>query len=451
MDQQGHQVGKQQQRQQQQQHSSNKQQGGSLFLESSLPLNKIVGNAVILLNDWEKYGLTERVCYHFDLIEALTITPLTTDNQHEQQQQNLEQQNPAIGTKSRGGGNKGEDDHYGSLSRNLMDDSCGVSALLECVPQGGRLRGDQKRKLRTAIRNFNSTALRRGAQQREGAVGPCHQPPTLPLRINSSSNVAFAYETTRIAFCLDASPTLTSTFGFKKSRNECCPLDRLIPMARTFFTYIAKPIRIQSGAHLGDNNKAVWQPELAVSVLAVFPGSQFGPKARLLVRDFPVRDVGDAELLVERMEEWALGEVENEIANRLAHPEGTLNIISSYETGMIPLYSSSLRDLLDAGDSALATLSSCARPLIVLATDGRSLSCDAIIDVVSDTNRVDVPLVVLDLSSTESHAASSPISVVEEQEKNRNANFHMLSYDPVGALFPLHLSDDNEALYGICR
>jgi hypothetical protein len=352
--------------------------------------------------------------------------------------------------------------------------------LLECTPKEVRLRSDQRRKLKNDIKNFNTQAQNarfvevnhRGPGTGSG-LGPvdsgaanqhsfCHQPLTLPLKISSSSHVFFAYETTRIAFCLDASPTLTSTFGFSgrtpahSSNNGggiiggCCPLDRLVPMARVFFSSLVKPVPTQI---MHRDNTANWRPELAVTVLAVFPRGDKGaePACRLLVRDFRVRDVATAELLVEKMEEWALGSVETEIASRLANPAGDLHLLSSYEAGMMPLYTSVLRDLLSAGDAALSTLSSAARPVIVLATAGRSVSCDAIIDIVSDPDRVDVTIVVLDLSSPESHTNAATLPSITDMSRDEKESFHLLSYDPIGALFPLHLSDDTEALHGICK
>lgn len=393
------------------------------------PLNfSPIGNAVILLSDWDKYGLSERVCYHFDLIEVLAST-----------------ERPRI----RSSKSKETTDSEGSPTHSCKTGAvCGVSALLECVPREGRLRSDQKKRLRTDLRNFNGAAR----ALREQHLIACHQPTRLPLRIASSSNILFAYETTRVAFCLDASPTLTSTFGFAGRPMDaldtaCCPMDRLLPMAREFFSSLIKPIRVQTSSHRDD--KSVWYPELAVTVLAVFPSARSGPLTKLLVRDFRVHNVESAELLLTKLEEWAVGDVEMEIASRLSAPTVSGDILASYEAGFMPMYASSLRDLLDAGDVALSTLASAARPVIVVATDGRSVSCDPILDLLADDERVDVPLVVLDLSSPESHhPVSSPAPVVD----NSNAReFHLLSYDPVGALFPLHLSDDTEMLHSICK
>jgi len=524
--------------------------------QQNLPLSKIVGNAVLLLKDWTKFGLAERVCYHFDLIGALQ-----SSSQQQQSSQQLPSSSALFATVSSSGrtpsssprssprsskkkvlqlktvrdasrsdednGDEGDDederrkkgddaaakavDNAGGAAdrqrqqQQRQQERCGVSAVLECVPQSGgpRLRSDQKRRLKAEVRNLNAQAAFVKAGSEPGLIDDnsvcdgggggvrCFQPPQLPLKINSSSNVVFAYETTRIAFVVDASPTLTSTFGFRgrgivagaasdSDASCCCPLDRLVPMARTFFTSLSKPIRIQAPTTLGQQQQqqqqqrlgttassttpttTVWQPELAVSVLAVFPSPQGGEKARLLVRDYRIRDVRSAEILADKIEDWVFRDVEYEIASRMARRGGPADddeggnvaaSITSLEAGLMPLYTSNLRDLLDAGDVALSTLSSSARPLVVLATDGRSLSCGAIIDILSDTDRTDIPIIVLDLSSPESHGGlgTSRQGIGYGDLPSGDENFHILSYDPVGALFPLHLSDDSETLHGICK
>ena len=70
---------------------------------------------------------------------------------------------------------------------------------------------------------------------------------------------------TRIAFCVDASPSLTSTFGvIGNSNGPCCALDRLPDMARTFFNSLIEPV---SASSLGD--PGLWCPVIAVTVIAV--------------------------------------------------------------------------------------------------------------------------------------------------------------------------------------
>lgn len=366
------------------------------------------------------------VSYHFDLTEALADATTEAARSHS---------------------NK-IDQHEEGENNSIASSSCGVVSLLECVPTTPwyRLTRRQKRALKNEIRSFNLEA-----EAHQKRTTRCHEPPKLPLRLSPASRVFFSYEMTRIAFCLDASPTLTSTYGFTGGTDgSCCPMDRLAGMVRTFFTSLVEPVQAPS-----TTDKSVWKPILAVTVLAVYPRGRSGGYSQnsLLVRDFRVTDKESAELLAERIEEWALSEVETEIAHRLAHGDtegktgGRKNdVFASYDAWTMPMYSSSLRDLIDSGDAALSILSSAARPIIVVATDGRSIACDGIIDIVSDTDRVDVPIVVLDVSSPESHTKF----MLPQQGRPHNG-FHLMNYDPGGAMFPLHLSDDTEALYGICR
>jgi hypothetical protein len=67
------------------------------------------------------------------------------------------------------------------------------------------------------------------------------------------------------------------------------------------------------------------------------------------------------------------------------------------------------------------------------------------LDVINDSERVDTPLVVLDLSSSSSHLPVTP----SEQFHDKTS---FLSYDPGSSSnFPLHLSDESELLFGVCR
>lgn len=252
----------------------------------------------------------------------------------------------------------------------------------------------------------------------------------------------FAYEVTRIAFCVDASPSLTSTFGVtggSYSNKCCCPLDNLPEMARTFFRSLVEPVASSSLQDPG-----IWRPKLAVSVLAVYPVGKT-TETSLLVRDYRVDDLESAQILADRIEEWCKTEVEMGIAERISRRREANN------TWAAPLYSSSLRDILEAADYALSVLSSEARPCIVVATDGRSVSCDGIMDVFVHVNRVDIPIVVLDVSNSETHIPfSKEEQPMQSMSDENQPNF--LTYDPGGpSAFPLHLSDDTEALYGVCR
>jgi hypothetical protein len=92
----------------------------------------------------------------------------------------------------------------------------------------------------------------------------------------------------------------------------------------------------------------------------------------LLVRDSR-HGTDSAELLSHKIEKWALG-IETEIARRLSGGDGMANVSSAAADMDQPIFVITLRDLLDAGDAALSTLSSTARPCIVIATDGRSVA-----------------------------------------------------------------------------
>ena len=238
---------------------------------SSPSLSSVMGQAVtatILLSDWEKYGLSERkkkynvfrsllqvslskenltkilpitfaglgVSYHFDLTEALADATTEAARSHS---------------------NK-IDQHEEGENNSIASSSCGVVSLLECVPTTPwyRLTRRQKRALKNEIRGFNLEA-----EAHQKRTTRCHEPPKLPLRLSPASRVFFSYEMTRIAFCLDASPTLTSTYGFTGGTDgSCCPMDRLAGMVRTFFTSLVEPVQAPS-----TTDKSVWKPILAVT------------------------------------------------------------------------------------------------------------------------------------------------------------------------------------------
>ncbi|GKY95522.1 hypothetical protein MPSEU_000513900 [Mayamaea pseudoterrestris] len=379
------------------------------------PLSSIVGNAVILLSDWDRFGLEERSLYHFDLSHFASFAD-------------------DLGA-SDDSANRHEEKVKERMDSNTRP--CGFKYLLECVPKDVRLRSEQKRKLKSDVKALNSKKVKQ--------TTICYQPMHLPLKISPTSAIYFTYETTRMAFVLDASPTLTSTFGYSQFQHDpaCCPLDRLAGMACTFFESLVKPVRAPISA-----KKGIWRPLLAVSVVAVLPRqvSDAVPKTILLVRDFRVSDEVTARELAERIDFWVLTMVEQEIAHSL----GRRSERSSFcDLGSVPSCTTLLKDLLHAGDAALNSLSSSARPMIVVATDGRAVVCDSSIEILSDVNRVDVPLVVLDLSSKESH-----ISLHNLSQQGFPESTSTISRDPfvaIGDAFPLHYSDDTEAIYAICK
>lgn len=376
-------------------------------------------SATFLLSDWDKFGLSERVCFHFDRIETLTAstsggsdegTSDAVENKVENAQRRL--------------------DHNASTSK---DGVCGVVSLMECIPKTVKYR---RRDVRNSILSFNMLAQQ---VRQEGAVA-CFEPSQLPLRLSPGTRVYFAYEVTKVAFCLDASPTLLTTFGNGLGGGQddaCCALDRLEEMVSVFFKSLVVPIIAPWLA-----NPKGWTPILAVTVLAVYPNATGTSDTSILVRDFRVFDTASAERLSQEIAQWALKEVEGEIAHRMGRTGA--RGIDSWNT---PAPSSSLRDIFDAGDVALSLLPSRARPCIVLATDCRSVACESILDLFQDPERVDTPLVVLDLSSSSSHSPEPSDSRILHSSKT---NF--LTFDPgSSSSFPLYLSDDSESLFGVCQ
>ena len=529
-----------------------------------------MGDAVtttLLLSDWERYGLSERVSYHFDLTETLVASSSSSSSPPFVQSstahsassatspdRNNRQNNATVKgqqQKDEQGSSNDQQQQQHHRSSSVTTNVSGVVGMLECVPFAplAKLTRRQRRALRNDSRDFNLLCARvredarvdrdddndNSAQQRqqestgdddtdenhrqhtirnaESSAYYCHEPRRLPLKLNPASRLFFAYEVTRIAFCLDASPTLTSTFGMSSGNGggqndssmyddgSCCPMDRVGSMARMFFQALcSEPIdapsmipattttTTNSSTTSNTTMQRVWRPELQVSVIAVFPRGTGLPQTQLLVRDFRVTDRDSATLLAKRIEEWALNEVESEIARRLSQqnnnsqnmyqqPEdgdnsmngwnNNNNLLDGYDAWSIKLHSSSLRDILDAGDVSLSILSSAAKPCIVVATDGRSISCDGVMDILADADRSDVPLVVLDLSNPNSHSqyhhknnsnTTTPSAggvgqhFGEETSTGRYDQLSLISHDPGGpSSFPLHLSDDTEALHGICR
>ena len=391
--------------------------------EDREPQSADAAAVTILLSDWTNFGLSERICYHFDLIEVL---PAFTRDQNSQ----------SIDAESL------------KCSEDFGRQVCGVVGLLECVPtlsannqqpnrqRRARTKG-QREALKTRIQDFNNEALTYHTEKKVS----CHQPSQLPLRLSPTTRVSFAYEMTKIAFCLDASPTLVSMFGVSHDDDSCCSLDRIPEMAKLFFESLIKPITAPYQAR----GQTEWNPVLAVTVLAVFPRDSDASNSSLLVRNFRVFDQASAAELSRKIGEWALGKVENQIAARLSS-SGSGSVFDGYDYWTIPKYSTLFRDILDVGDVALSLLPATARPCIVVATDARSVACDGIVDLFVDRRRLDIPVFVLDLSTKESHAQCDTLSSATINDPS------FLSHDPGGSsAFPLHLSDDSESLHGLCK
>jgi len=359
---------------------------------TALSVPGYAANTIVILKDWGKYGRAERTTYHLDLLEVLPTSDGSTSNRQNQDKQ----------------------------------DVCGVTKLLECMPSvsGKNLSRKQRRALRGALLRFNRNAARFHQEQ----LVYCYEPPVLPLRLNVNSKMYFGYEKTRMAFCVDASPTLTYTVG---SGDVCCPLDRLPVMASIYFKALAESIPCPSALESG-----LWQPELAVSVIAVFPSEAGVPDFSLMVRDYRINSKESAEELARLIKRWVSKEVEYRIATRLSRSEDRLR--RSADSWIIPSHQSSLHDILEAADSALDTLSSVARPLITIATDCRSISGEN----VNVSTYPDCPISFIDLSFPESEE-----STIDED----NMPTDLLSFDPNPGYTPLHFSSNYKALHHLSR
>ena len=402
-----------------------------------LPTIGDASSAIFLLRDYSRFGLPERICYHFDLAEALTTTTSSTTKPEVKTAASEKVSVKNFSSAAERG--TIEDDGNPETSNSEINYNptltCGILQVLELAPAAvsHRLSKRQKRFLRMRLREFNTKAEK--VHHEHSTV--CYQPQDLPLRCNPSTKVSFGYEKTRIAFCVDASASLTSTFGINGSRPSSskdkvfCPLDRLPEMARIFFSSLIEPTSNTS-------TSKSWVPLISVTVLAVYPIGKIS-ETNLLVRDFLVHDAESAKELIDRIERWTYSEVESGISERLSRRQAA-------STWSIPIYSSNLRHILEAGDYALDVLSSDARPVIVVATDGRSISCEGIVDVFLDVDRVDIPIHVLDLSLNETH------TMEDENHLSTNHEMNFLTYDPGGIMgFPLYLTDDSEALFVVCR
>jgi hypothetical protein len=409
-----------------------------------LPTIGDASSAIFLLRDYSRFGLAERICYHFDLTEALAASipaaTTTTSTSTSTTTTSTEVTTPKSKSSSTTLAAK-EFDEYGVDNDTDTDTNpnslCGVLQVLELAPIAisYRLSRRQKRLLRMRLREFNTKAEN---VHRENNTTICYQPQDLPLRCNPSTKVLFGYEKTRIAFIVDASASLTSTFGVDGSsspsnNNEIgLPLDRLPEMAKIFFSSLIEPISTTSTSE-------PFQPLISVTVLAVYPLGNIS-ETNLLVRDFLVHGTDSAKLLIDRIERWTHSEVECGISERLCRRQAA-------NTWSIPIYSSNLRHILEAGDYALDVLSSEARPIIVVATDGRSISCEGIVDVFLNVDRVDIPIHILDLSQKETHAMGG-----DDMQSSSKHETNFLTYDPGGSMgFPLYLTDDSEALFMCCR
>jgi len=288
-----------------------------------ISLTPLLGEATsvtLVLVDYSKYSVSERTSYHFLLSGALSNSAEEI-NQHESQFE-----------------------REGEQTIKNSHDICGVQQLLECVPTKVRLSRFERRALRMAIQRFNQAAVVENQRF-------CHEPSQLPLSFNPSTRVFFAYQRTRIALLIDAAPTLVATYGsINKGQKSgaTCPLDNITRMVRTYVESLVEPI-------LHHDTKNAWEPELSISVMAVFPSSDHSdvPSTSLLVRDYTLTNKESANKLVRQLETWLLSTVEEELATRMSRKHQSLLFADLTS----PVQQSSVRDWLETGNAALSTVS----------------------------------------------------------------------------------------------
>jgi len=417
-----------------------------------------------LLSDHEKFGFSERLTYHFDLIETLTSIPQkpqaaspSDGNDEKDKCEGIQISNLGVGSSI----GEGNDSLLPTTATKTMDPRiipkkvCGVVALLECVSAQTSRQKNQRRHLFRRIKEFNRRANKvRDMHSNCPESDSCYAPPKLPLHLSFTTRVAFVYELTRMVLCIDASPTLTATFGNLKD-NAVCAMDRLENMVRIYFKGLMEPIvgaNVIKGAEnstnaVGQKSNATswWTPEIAITVIAVYPRaieSNDVETLSVLVQDYRVHDAVSASILSDKVADWATLEVESGIASRLSRTGNHLDSSTS-----------SLRRMVEACDIALGTLPSEGRPCIVLATDCRGVDCDSMLDLVQDQNLLDKPLYVLDLSGSTSHETRldhNDTAWSMDELSSNEPNYLMFDNDGPST-FPLCFPDDSEALYYACK
>ena len=506
--------------------------------QSSSLENYHASGVSVLLSDYSKFGFAERICYHFDLIGTLTSTPPSKNTATTVANDSNEQ---LKATSSHITATEAEENDKFPIFQSTKSPVCGVSSLLECVPVNAlnKLPKRHRRLLRSRFKEFNSKArLARFASSSSlsssNERSNCHQPKSLPLKLTPTTRFSFAYEVTNVVLCVDASPSLVATFGNHNEKDDAiCALDRLGPMVQKYLSALVRTIPgsvspsaidsflISSGKlsfnedhgpkmskNVGSSNNSLpslgqeddkredgWSPELAVTVIALYPdencsshngipqnffsshdneesldeekktnrsdthhdhcnndlyGQINDRKISMLVRDYRVVDEASANKLATKIREWAMKEVESTIAARWcgSFPSSRRFISCNQE---IPdewtaLASSSLNDMIKASKNALSvTLPPEGRPCFVIATDCRSVSCDPILETASNQDLEDIPVHVLDLSASQSHRKTRPWEKESLSPQNVNKTNHIEStVNKVPYNQPLFLSVDHD-------
>jgi len=417
----------------------------------------------LLLADHESFGFSERACYHFDLIETLTQTPEESETS----------QTPNEKTEDTNSSNNStlvpitttiyENQPTNTSSLPLLEHfsqpsilSCGVVSLLECTSQAPIKQTKKRKRLMKKIKDFNKNAELTRIKYKQKNQDYCHQPMKYPLHLSFNTRVAFAYELTRMVFCIDASPTLTLTLGNMGTDQQLdddaiCAIDRIESMARLFFNGLMRPI--MGVSPLSSSSSSMnqdtldqqkqnewWIPEIAITVVACYPQSILPnddeESFRILVSDYRIHNAKSATTLCNHITDWIYTEVESTIASKFSKTGGRINSFTSSFKQMI--------ETCCACD--LQTLPSTGRPCFVIATDCRAVQCNNVLDIVQGQNLKDTPIHILDLSGCKTHKTGVARYAIHENEPG------YLTYDHDGpASFSLTLPDDCETLYDVCK
>ena len=416
-------------------------------------------SVVLLLRNYQDYGLAERVVDHFHWLQSplSSLIPLVStlpNEEYETTTPNRSSSSTMMLVRPT--------HHTLSLSsipevsihtpaqplvtpplsrttQKMSTTESGVVQIFEAIPSRPwqkftrRQKNDFKRLLRHYNNNNNNNNLHEGpvsVRKNRGNADPL----PLPFLLYSQTRLYTTYEVTNIAFVIDASFTLT-VCGAEDPTDPTilCPLDRLVHMSRTFFQSLMEPITTST------DTTTTYQPHLAITVLAVYPTTarnnndddddDHGKCTSVLVRDYHLTDDRTSvEAFCQRWIEFCDTELEDQLASRRM-------MMRSLSTNPRP----GLSRLLQAGTVALASLSDHGRPLLVIGTDGgggasqNSSWMDHPLD--------DIPVIVLD--------CRRPCRI--RGMKNPEDSLDWMHDDHDDATASLSLSDDDEMIHQLCQ
>jgi len=445
-------------------------------------------DVTLLLSNYDKFGLMERVFYHWEL---LNVSPdgdygsmENKDEIYDDEKDKDMLTNTMIESKS-----------------NLKKTTCGIKGLLNVqFPSTSRIGTKFRKKMYRHVREFNVQASQFHSSQSSSSTHvsssssssysptiSCYTPnlQSLPIQIGPYTRLTVAYDTLSMILCIPATSSMTRTFTShtqsEHSSPYLFPLDKLGDTCQKYFQALIQPMHDKArriftttntsrhpnpnnnhsssgNSNNKNNNNSLlgWSPQLSITVIAILPTTMTTTSSSssstqqddimVLVRDYKVVDVSSAQYLAERIMEWVKTDVEHEItssmyrsATNTATPSITnrniTNPADSLRMQQQQKYRYTSLSMSNILNMAIRTLQSSlpvsGRPCVVLATDGRSIPCPTILDYVQNTHWTDIPLHILDLS--------------EEDD----STILMSSSSSITTTW--HGSDDREALFELCR